>query len=218
MTQPFERIGVIGDIHAEDVHLEEAIRVLEEREVDLLVATGDVADGSGSVDRCCELLAAHGVVTVSGNHDRWLLAGTARDEPDSTVLAFLSDASRAFLAQLPRMVELGTAGGLALVCHGLGPNDMGKVGPDDFGYALESNDDLQNLLRERRYRWVVNGHSHCRMLRAFPGVSIINAGTLQPGVRPACFLEVDFRRGEVVVFEFGDDGTIPELPSPMALE
>ena len=29
-----------------------------------------------------------------------------------------------------------TIKGLALLCHGIGPNDMAKVGPDDFGYAL----------------------------------------------------------------------------------
>jgi len=38
--------------------------------VELIVATGDIADGVGSVDVCCALLEDRGVVTVRGNHVR----------------------------------------------------------------------------------------------------------------------------------------------------
>jgi predicted phosphodiesterase len=82
---------------------------------------------------------------------------------------------------------------------------MAKVGPDDFGYALETNDELQSLIRNRYFRWVINGHSHRQMVRAFPGVSVINAGTLRADHEP-CFLEVDFIGESVTVFEFAADG------------
>jgi predicted phosphodiesterase len=216
MSNAIERLGVIGDIHAEHTYLKEAIAVLEGRGLELLIATGDIADGPGSVDLCCQLLEDHHVVTVCGNHDRWLLAGTARKLPDATNPASVSKRSRQFLETLPRMVELNTASGLALLCHGLGTNDMAKVGADDFGYALESNDDLQNLLRNRYFRWVINGHSHRRMLRAFPGLSIINAGTLKRAHSP-CFLEIDFVQKSISVFEFAGDGTVSHPPSVIAL-
>ena len=209
------RIGVIGDIHAQHVRLASALAALEERGVELVLATGDIADGSGSVEECCRLLEAHGFVTVCGNHDRWLLAGTARDLHEATVLADLSENSRAFLARLPRMVELATARGTALLCHGLGPNDMSKVGPDDFGYALATNDELQNLLRNGYFRWVINGHSHRQMVRPFPGMTIINAGTLRP--HSPCFLEIDFEQEVVSVFEFAADGSITPVPARIAL-
>ncbi len=215
-TKMVERIGVIGDIHAEDAHLKEALTVLEDRGLELVLATGDIADGAGSLDLCCELLAARDVIAVSGNHDRWLLSGTARDLPDATDAASVSERSRAFLAGLPRMVELSTPAGLALLCHGLGPNDMAKVGPDDSGYALESNDELQSLIRNGYFRWVINGHSHRRMVRAFPGVTVINAGTLKRSHAP-CFLEIDFASAKVFVFEFGPDATVSLPPSVVAL-
>jgi predicted phosphodiesterase len=202
-----KRIGVIGDIHAEHTHLESALATLEERRVELVVATGDIADGKGSVDACCELLKAHGVVTVRGNHDRWLLAGTSRDLLDATVLAELSESSRAFLQRLPPMIELSTVQGVALLCHGIGPNDMAKVGPDDFGNAIETNDELQYLLRSGAFRWLINGHSHRRMVRAFPGLTVINAGTLRREHTPG-FIEVDFEQGAVFAFEFAADGSI----------
>lgn len=136
---------------------------------------------------------------------------------NATALADTSVDTRAFLSGLPRMIELATVAGTVLLCHGLGPNDMAKVGPDDFGYALETNDDLQNLLRNRYFRWVINGHSHRRMVRAFPGVTIINAGTLK-GDHSPCFLEIDFDRGVVLVFEFADDGSVPSEPSSVELD
>jgi len=73
-------------------------------------------------------------VAVCGNHDRWLLAGTGRHLPHATAWADVSDESRAFLHRLPRMVEMATTKGRALLCHGLGRNDMAKVGPDDYGF------------------------------------------------------------------------------------
>lgn len=211
---PLERIGVIGDIHAEDLYLEQAIQTLRARGVQLVVATGDVADGVGSVDACCELLMAHSVLTVRGNHDRWLLAGTARELPNATALDALSERSRRFLGNLPTMAELETERGRALLCHGIGPNDMAKLGPDDFGYALETNDDLQNLIRERTFRWVINGHSHRRMVRMLSGLCVINAGTLTRDQSP-CFLELDFRQNTVTAFEFTAAGTLAESSIPL---
>ena len=198
---PYRRIGLIGDIHAEDARLERALDLLASRGVELLAATGDIADGVGSVDRCCALLEERRVLVVRGNHDRWLLAGQARTLPHATPVDGVSAQSRRFLTQLPEVAELETVRGRALLCHGLGANDMAKVGPDDFGYALESNDDLQSLVRIGAYRWVLNGHSHRRMVRPFGRVTIINAGTLKRDRSPCC-LELDFETATGVVFSF----------------
>ena len=201
MNKRYARIGLIGDIHAEDALLEQALDVLRSRGVELVAATGDVTDGLGSVERCCELLEAHEVVVVGGNHDRWFLAGTARGLPAATPPEAVSLAARRTLEGFPLMVELETCAGRALLCHGLGPNDMAKVNPDDDGYAIDSNDDLQNLLRGGGYRWILNGHSHRWMVRHFGGVTVINAGTLKRDHDP-CFLELDFTARTGSLFSF----------------
>jgi predicted phosphodiesterase len=216
MAMNYRRIGLIGDIHAEDEMLERALDVLASRGVELVATTGDIADGVGSVDRCCALLAAHRVVAVRGNHDRWLVAGTARNLPDATPVDHVAAESRRMLADLPEMVELKTVQGLALLCHGLGPNDMAKVGPHDFGYALDANDDLQNLIRGGAYRWILNGHSHRRMVRAFGGVTLINAGTLWR-LHDPCFLELDFETGSGLVFLFDESGRLDTSPKEISL-
>jgi predicted phosphodiesterase len=205
----YRRIGVIGDIHAEDALLEQALTSLQARGVELIAATGDVTDGRGSVERCCALLEAHGVMAVAGNHDRWFLGRIAHGLPWATPHDSLSARARRTLERLPPTVWFTTVGGPALLCHGLGTNDLAKVNPDDDGYALETNDDLQFLLR-RPYRWIINGHSHRRMVRHFPALTIINAGTLRRDHDP-CFLELDFAAGVASVFTFDGGGVSPQV-------
>ena len=69
-----ERIGIIGDVHAEHRRLETALRVLKDEHVDVVLCTGDLADGRGDLDACCSMLKDAGVLVVAGNHDRWFLA------------------------------------------------------------------------------------------------------------------------------------------------
>jgi len=180
------RLGLIGDVHAEDEALERVIGFLQEQQVDRLLCTGDVVDGTGDVDRCCRLLTDAGVITVQGNHDRWLFQSHRPLLPDATQRADLEPGSVQFLRSLPEMVELRTAAGLFVLCHGLPGNDMAQLRPDDTGYALESNLDLLRLLKEARYQFVINGHTHRRMVRQFSGITVVNLGTLYRKHDPCC--------------------------------
>ncbi|MBT3694913.1 MAG: metallophosphoesterase, partial [Gammaproteobacteria bacterium] len=72
------KIGIVGDVHAEDKRLGLTLSWLEKQGVDTIVCTGDVADGRGDIDATCALLARNNVRTVAGNHDRWLLTDKAR--------------------------------------------------------------------------------------------------------------------------------------------
>jgi predicted phosphodiesterase len=207
MSMRYGRVGLIGDIHAEDVLLERALDFLGERGVEMVASTGDVADGEGSVDRCCALLEDRRVVVVRGNHDRWFSKRTLRELPLATAPEQVASRSDELLARLPETVDLQTVAGRALLCHGIGRNDMSRVTPDDFGYAIEANDDLQRLVREGTYRWVLNGHTHRRMVRHFGGLTLINAGTLAGDFDP-CFLELDFAAALARVFLFRPDGQI----------
>jgi putative phosphoesterase len=216
MTHELKRIGLIGDVHAEYANLKLAIDFLEARNVDLVVSTGDVVDGDGSVDCCCELISTRKIVTVRGNHDRWFLTGANRNLPDATPLESVRPESRALLEQLPVIVELSTSFGVALLCHGLGKNDMAKVTQDDYGYALDSNFDLQELVRSQRYRLVLNGHTHQVMVRQINGVTIVNGGTIQRDHNPSV-VELDFTQRCARVFALAANGNITESGDPILL-
>jgi predicted phosphodiesterase len=210
------RIGLIGDIHCEDVRLAAALAHLHQLGVDRMCAVGDIVDGYGDVNRCCTLLEEHRVLAVAGNHERWILAQSMRELPEATPFANLDPRSREFLTALPRTLRLSTPLGEALLCHGIGEDDMTGVRPGDFGYALETNDALTRAIA-RGERLILNGHTHRKMVRRIDGLTIINAGTLAHDWDP-CFALVDFGQRTVQYFDVDLSGyVLPhrslELPS-----
>lgn len=209
MTNVLEnRVGLLGDVHAEDALLEEALRRFEQAGVARILCVGDVVDGPGDVDRVCDLLVENHVATVSGNHDRWVLTDTVRGLPDAVRRHELKPTTVEFLSALPLTVEFTSPIGRVLLCHGIGDNDMGGVTPDDFGYALESNLELQRLITEREFRLVLNGHTHRPMLRNFGHLTIVNAGTLFRAHEPG-YVVVDFSSGDVDWYPLGAPGGTP---------
>ena len=201
---PLSRIGIIGDVHACDARLEAALHFLRDRNVEKILCVGDIADGWGDGQRCCELLQSFDVAVVRGNHDRWLLNGEMRDLDDSVALASLSQNAVSFLRALPKTRAFSTTRGPLLLCHGVGENDMNKLTPDDYGYALECNDDLQKLIAAGTFAFAVGGHTHARMVRRFGNLTFINAGALPDWSGP-CFALADFSVGAVEFYGFAGD-------------
>ena len=197
--QVIRRVGLIGDLHAEHEALAFVIGELTRLGAETLLQVGDIADGPGDLDASIALLKEHRVLAVRGNHDRWLLSGQARDLPFATKLGQASQASLDYLLQLPVTRELRSPRGNVLLCHGLDKNDMVGVRPDHEGYDIIWNTELQKLIAERRYRFVLNGHTHRAMLRTFGSLSIVNAGTLFREYERS-FTYVDFERGDLVRF------------------
>ena len=192
------RIGVIGDIHSQNRALRAAIGLLQKLDLPIF-CTGDVVDGDGDVHECIRLLTENRIATVLGNHDEWMLKGLVRDPIDvriglgnithATKIEELSGSEVAFVRSLPRTLPLSTVYGNILLCHGVGENNMNKVNPDDYGYSIEVNDDLQKLIVERKHRLIINGHSHKKMVKDISGLVIVNAGAL---TRDPGFLVIDF--------------------------
>ncbi len=206
------RIGLIGDVHTEYARLRTAVAHLRSEEVDLMVCTGDVPDGASTpadVDRCCALLRDEGVLTVCGNHDRWLQDSEMRDLSGATPLDELSPKTRDYLASLPTTIEITTPLGLVLLCHGLGDNDMAQVHAHERGKELDDNEALQVLLKRARYRALINGHTHKAGVIDIEGLALINAGTLRRDRSPCCSV-ADFERNEIVFYDITDAGPITE--------
>lgn len=209
-----KRIGAIGDVHCEDGALAVALDAIAGAGVDRVLAVGDFADGTGDLNRCCALLAGARATAVRGNHDRWLFEGKFRDDPGATSLASLEPPTLELLRALPATRELQSVAGRVLLCHGLGADDMAKLKPDDTGTALENNDALNALLRDGRFAFVVNGHTHRRMVRRIGALTVINAGTLHRDDRPG-FCIVDFERERAEFFDVTANG--PRLAEALPL-
>lgn len=203
-TDYIKRVGILGDIHAEDEHLSLALQTLSSLGIDRLFSVGDIVDGPGSVERCCQLLQQFDVETVAGNHERWFFSQASQQLrqglPDYTPEQELSQGAQSFLRTLPKTRAYQTSLGRALLCHGLLEEDMASVGPDDYGYALACNDPLQALLQGWEYTLVLNGHTHRPMVRRIERLTIINAGTLFREHSPG-FVLADFEERRVQFYQ-----------------
>jgi predicted phosphodiesterase len=201
---PLRRLGLIGDVHGEHLRLADALEWFAGESVDAIVCTGDVADGAGCINACCKLLAQGDVITVAGNHDRWLLQDRVRNVPDAHRLADLDDASRSFLETLPQVVSLQTVAGELILCHGVLDNDLGKVWPGTERSPIERSAEMDDLLAAGSHRFFINGHMHYRVLIDFHGLVMLNAGTLRGPFSGVSL--VDFEADWVSAHEPGANG------------
>jgi predicted phosphodiesterase len=206
------RFAVLGDIHAEDVRLEGALRAIASARVDAVLSVGDVVDGVGNADRAIELLASHGVITVRGNHDRWILHGGLLSDAERAQLGW-SIASRMkatsieWLRKRPATETLDTIAGPLLLCHAIGEDDMTKLYASDP--MSHDNEDVQDIVRTGRHRLVVCGHTHERWITRFDDVRWLNAGTLSERGNPG-FLLVDLAARLARFYDVSCDGVVTD--------
>jgi putative phosphoesterase len=203
------RVGVLGDIHCEDDRMETALRFFEDGRLDLICSVGDIVDGPGDPNRTIELLIEHEVACVRGNHERWLLTGEMRDLPDANTYFDLKMSSWEFVKRLPLWRKFETVAGAMLLCHGLGEYDMAGVRPGDDKLTILSNDALWELVYSQEYDFIVNGHTHRRLVQRFDDLTLINAGTLFYKHDPCCLI-VDFEARLAEYFNLPGEGKIVE--------
>lgn len=178
------RLGILGDIHGEEAVLADALKCLAEAEVECILCTGDVVDGAGCADTCVRLLQHAGVLTVAGNHERWLFTNKYRHIPDADSRTRLSTATLGFLASLPQAIEIPTPGGNLLLSHGVGRQDMAQIWPGSERLGPKSCTAFDEVLASGRYRYFVHGHIHYRMVLEFERMTLINAGALKRNLNP----------------------------------
>jgi putative phosphoesterase len=202
------KFGILGDIHTEDLFLELAINFFKEQNVSRILSVGDIVDGNGNINKCIELLRNNNVIAVRGNHERWILNNEMRQLPDANYLEEVDKCNIEYLKSLPTTYELEINDEKILLCHGLDDDDMKGVLPYDYGYAIDANVNLQWLDTEEKYKYIINGHTHMRMVRKFEFVTIINAGTLFHRHNP-CILITDFEKKYALFHNIENNKLIP---------
>jgi predicted phosphodiesterase len=199
-----KKLGVIGDVHAEHQRLGAALSHLQGLDTDSIVCTGDIVDGIGCPNESIKLLDDAAVLTVRGNHDRWILEDKARHIKDAHSATDLTEESHSYLASLPIQATLDTVRGELLLCHGIGNDDLRKVWPGTERMAIERSHLLDNIILEGKFQYLINGHMHFRTLIHFEALTLINAGTLRGEHWPG-FSVIDFEAEHITAFEFCDD-------------
>ena len=201
------RIGIIGDVHAEHDRLAVALEFLASQGVDGLICTGDLPDGVGDLDVCCDLLKAASVLTVAGNHDRWFLQDRVRHVQDAHLRDKASADTIRFIQSLPKMRTLETSAGPLVLCHGVLEDDLAKIWPGSERSSSRCSASLDALLQEANPpRFVINGHMHFRTVIDFPSTQVINGGTLKGQF--AGFSILDIGNGQIDSFNFSGENDI----------
>lgn len=198
------QLGVIGDLHSEDIRLKQALEFLENEGVCDIICTGDIADGRGCADTSIRLLQHHNVQTVKGNHDRWLLENKARHVPNAHHRDQLTEASIAYLENLPTQIQFDTVAGSLLLCHGVADNDLRKVWPGTERMPLERSHELDKIIDEGKHQFLINGHVHFKTMIHFQNLTLLNAGTLKGDLWPG-FTLIDFELRLIRAFTFGPE-------------
>jgi len=124
-----------------------------------------------------------------------------RNVPFAHRLADLSPGSCEYLTNLPQTRTIATPLGDALLCHGVGENDLRKVWPGSARMPIERSPELDELITRGDTRFVINGHLHYRVIVNFDRLTLLNAGTLKGEHRPGVSI-LDFADGSVSAFEF----------------
>lgn len=202
------RFGVLGDIHCEDEHLEVALATFDELGLETALSVGDIVDGQGDPNRTIELLRAHEVIAVAGNHDRWLVTDRQLGLPDETKPEDVLDEHRLWLEALPSTRRFETPRGGLLLCHGVGQDDMALLKSHTDELTMRWMEGLKTLQQNTWAQLMVGGHTHERMVRRLEGLTVINAGTLHRDCAPG-FIAVDLEAGVVRAFDL--DGGAREV-------
>lgn len=196
-------LGLLGDVHAEHHRLAAALTFLDGAGVDEILCTGDVVDGPGCADTSARLLRDSGVLTVRGNHDRWLLEKKARHIPNAHHRHDLEDETLDFLSSLPLTIEIETVAGALMLCHGVIEDDLKKIWPGTQRTEVERSAELDDLIASRRFRYLINGHMHFRTIIHFEALILLNAGTLTGDHWPG-FSVLDFASHSICAYEFSN--------------
>jgi predicted phosphodiesterase len=214
------RLGVIGDVHCESKTLGQVLDSLDAMNADAVLCVGDLVDGPGDADATLATLEARGVQCVAGNHERWLLASEQRTLDNAT--HEINEVSRGFIESLPRTRQYATPSGNALLCHGVGNDDEAWLRPGTRGYALQDIPALRELMLNEDIQFMLGGHTHERMVRVFPGLTVVNAGTIYRNYEQT-FVVADFGAMRVAFYSavarnMGELIEEVELPMPGPVE
>ena len=195
---PVRRIGVLGDVHAEDVNVYAALTWLTDRGAERIVCTGDLVEGVGDAERAVRLLREHEVVVVRSRRDLWYAHETrwrtgmtwlSGATSEGQLPAALPDDDIDWMIGLPEVVHIATVDGTLMLCHGVGVDGRNPLRIDDPADVIAQNLAFQDIVTHwEQPALLVKGHSHFPGVAQLEGLPVLDAGTLVRDQDPCVWL------------------------------
>ena len=169
------RIAVLSDIHANLPALEAVLADADRVAHDALWVAGDLVGYNPWPTETCELLRSRKALAIRGNHDRAVLNGDVSLFNDLAAQAIrwtritMAPAGVGYLTSLPDRARAPTPEGDVALYHGSPRHD------DEYVFPVHAHPELLDIARAP---FVVLGHTHLPMRRAFGPGLLVNPGSV----------------------------------------
>lgn len=187
MDTGFDRFAVIADVHGNVDALRAVLEDIRHQGVEQILNLGDHFSGPLAAGATADLIRGHGMISIRGNHDRWLAEVPPEEHSESEALAWpqLSPFHRQWLQDLPPVRRIGDQ---ILMCHGTPESDteylLERVTPDGK-VVLDTAESIAAKAGESDCSLILCGHTHIARRVDLPdGRTILNPGSVGcPGYR-----------------------------------
>src|SRR5262245_57227065 len=163
------RLGIVSDVHCNAVALRQAVDQMA-GEVDQILCAGDIAYQYRFGNEVSDILRAHDIPTILGNHEKVILSiHGAKLRQSGTI----TDANLKFLQGLPDQRTWTVDGKKILLAHGApwdNPNDISceYIYPQDVAKLKQ----ISALGPD----YIILGHTHVALVFREGGATIVNPG------------------------------------------
>ncbi len=178
MTDP---IAVIADVHGNSDALRAVLGDIDAQGIGTILNLGDHFSGPLAAAETAAMLQSRAMISIRGNHDRWLIEQAPERMGPSDRAAFdeLAPGDLDWLRNLPATRDLM---GDVFMCHGTAASDttywLERV-LEDGAVALNDHDGIEAAAVDLTQGLILCGHTHlARVVRLANGRIIVNPGSV----------------------------------------
>lgn len=174
------RIAAIGDIHGNSAALDAVLHDIERQGVDVTVNLGDHFSGPLDTRGTADRLLSLDMVSLLGNHDRWIVEQNKSEmgPSDYSADAQLEQSHRQWMSALPATASFDDV----FICHGTPTSDttywMERVQADG-SICMASQNHIEEHAMGITESVIICGHTHLpRVMRLKDGRLLVNPGSV----------------------------------------
>ena len=175
------RFAAIADIHGNADALAAVLDDIQSQAITSIVNLGDHFSGPLAARETADILLGHGMISIRGNHDRWLVETPfkAMGPSDRSAYSLLGDEQLQWLRNLPATLVLDED---IFLCHGTPLSDtaywLETVSADAIVF-LRNRDEIAKEAEGISSSLILCGHTHIpRRVDLRDGRCVVNPGSV----------------------------------------
>lgn len=177
LANPYVKIGIIADIHANLNALEAVIQDAEQRGITVFLNAGDIIGFGGFPNEAIQTLYCKKTLSVIGNYDLEVIENGKKGKgPKRFSLEFtrkaLTKSNEIYLRSLPFKLDVEIGQKKCLLVHGT-PDSV-----DEHLCSDTSEERFQEIAKSTGAEVIVSGHLHEQFTKKVDGTLFINPGSV----------------------------------------